>query len=292
MKSLTFSLFFLALFSVSTEASDFHSPRSAALGGAGHAGPLLNDAIYLNPSFTSFLPTYSISASFLLFSGPPVKTPLGDADYHGRYYNLSVQDGRTELFQAGVGYTVRENFNTLHIGASKSFIKKLGFGAGMKFFFPHKEGTSGAQDITLSTTWATTGWLQLALVADNMLQTERSKSFGLYREILIGSKINIMGIVMLYFDPHYTPDLPDSSLRFGHELGLEVTLLSDIFFRLGNFRNAKVPFQAGAHGRGYGIGIGWVAPKISLDYGISRVIESYEGLPRATAHTFGATVFF
>ena len=36
-------------------ASDYQSPRTAALGGAGHASPLLNDAIYLNPSFSSFM---------------------------------------------------------------------------------------------------------------------------------------------------------------------------------------------------------------------------------------------
>ena len=38
---------FAALFSTgSALATDYHSPRTAALGGAGRAGPLLNDSIY------------------------------------------------------------------------------------------------------------------------------------------------------------------------------------------------------------------------------------------------------
>src|SRR4051812_23643954 len=77
----------LGLFSGGIWASDFHSPRTAALGGAGHAGPLLNDGVYLNPSFASFLPSYSVSGNLLLFHGPD--GPNGDPSYHGRNYNVS-----------------------------------------------------------------------------------------------------------------------------------------------------------------------------------------------------------
>ena len=50
--------FTLLLGSAPGWAADFQSPRTAALGGAGHAAPMLNDAIYLNPSFVSFMPSY------------------------------------------------------------------------------------------------------------------------------------------------------------------------------------------------------------------------------------------
>src|SRR5689334_537537 len=93
---------------VSANASDFHSPRTAALGGAGHAGPLLNDAIYLNPSYASLLPAYSISANYVAFRGTET-LPDDSHPYSGNNFNLSVQDGHTEAFQAGLGYTRRDS---------------------------------------------------------------------------------------------------------------------------------------------------------------------------------------
>ena len=86
-------------------SSDFQSPRTAALGGAGHAGPVLNDAIYLNPSFTAFLQSYGLAINYIRALRPAPHP----------HYNLSVLDGRSELFQAGVGYTRREHNNFIHI---------------------------------------------------------------------------------------------------------------------------------------------------------------------------------
>src|SRR5947209_4004303 len=92
----------LGSFGLSAQGSDFQSARTAALGGAGHAGPMLNDAIYLNPSYASFLPTYAIGGNWVTFNGK-------DDHFKGRAANLTVQDGRNEYFQAGVGYTLRED---------------------------------------------------------------------------------------------------------------------------------------------------------------------------------------
>jgi hypothetical protein len=63
--------------------------------------------------------------------------------------------------------------------------------------------------------------------------------------------------------------------------------MSDFFLRMGAFKNSMIPTQS-AYGRGYGTGLGWVAPRIALDLGIERALE-----PRAsTATTFGATIYF
>src|SRR5690606_36618254 len=102
--TLLLSAGFLFL-SSTTWGSDFHSPRSSALGGSGRAGPLLNDAITLNPSFCSFLPAYSFSANYSFYEGPGYQTPAGPNSHSGHVYNLSIQDGRTELLQAGVSLT-------------------------------------------------------------------------------------------------------------------------------------------------------------------------------------------
>jgi len=285
---LCFLSFFLSFISASF-AADFHSPRTAGLGGAGHAGPILNDAIYLNPSYTSFLPTYSVSYSFLKFSSSD-ESFLTNPFPNGRYYNVSLLDGRSQLFQAGVGYTVREDGSFIHFGASKSVVKRFGFGFGGKMFFNGSESTDSLRELTFSSTGIVSDAVQIALIVDNLLQSESSIEANLYRQIIFGSKINIMDIVIAYIDPHYTPDLPDES-TWGYEVGLEFTMLKDIFFRLGYFKNSVVPFIS-ERGRGVSTGIGWFGPKLSLDYAFTRVLERSSGLPNASSHTLGFTLYF
>jgi hypothetical protein len=250
-------------------ASDYHSPRTAALGGSGHAGPLLNDSILLNPSFTSFLPTYSIGVNYL----------------NGTNYSVSIQDGRSEFFQAGVAYSRREDGSFIHVGASKNVVRRLGFGLGAKAYF-NNQTRQVSKDMTFSASGIPTDWLQTALIIDNLLETSSGKEQGLYREYILGIKCNIMGIVLAYFDPHYTPSLLIGE-RWGYETGLEFVMFSDLYLRFGNFLNSTIPFQA-IRGRGYGVGLGWVAPRLSLDYALSRPI-----VPKLeTVHTIGTTLYF
>ena len=108
--------------------------------------------------------------------------------------------------------------------------------------------------------------------------------FGLYREFILGTKLNAMGIVLVYFDPHLTPNAPDS---FGHEAGLEFPLGSDFFLRLGSFRNANVP-AANIRGTGYAMGVGWVAPASSFDFGFQRMISPV----LCNVYSFSITGFF
>src|SRR5690348_2766114 len=83
----------LAFATSTAVASDFHSPRTDALGGAGHASPLLGDAIYLNPSFTSFIQTHSLSLNYLVYGAGQTNSPYGVIDYYGHNINVSVLDG-------------------------------------------------------------------------------------------------------------------------------------------------------------------------------------------------------
>ena len=281
MRKIVISLIILSGYSL--QASDFHSPRTLALGGSGHAGPLLNDAIFLNPSYSSFLPTYSMGMNYLAFSGDTSST--NDPVSKGKNYSFSIQDGRSELFQAGAAYTVRGDGKFVHIGASKSFVNRFGFGLGGKFFFNDKDHTAG-RDASFSTTSVLAEWMQASLIVDNIFETNEGKNRGLYREYTLGLKLNGKSMVMGYVDPHLCPNSSDGK-KYGYEAGVEFVMMSDFFLRLGMFKNASIPFQA-ARGRGYGAGVGWIAPRISFDYGFSRVIEP----AIATVHAMGATVYF
>ncbi|MCM2279115.1 MAG: hypothetical protein NDJ89_13650 [Oligoflexia bacterium] len=270
---------------MNTYASDFHSPRTAALGGAGHAGPILNDAIYLNPSYVSFLPSYSLAFNFQWFDGGGT-LPSGESELHGRTWNLSIQDGRSELFQAGAAYTHRDNGNFIHVGASKAVVNRMGLGLGWKFFRPLDGSRAGIHDAIFSTTVLAASWLQVVGIVDNLFESEEGRRYGLYREFILGAKANVMGIALIYFDPHHTPNLPEGA--WGHELGIEFTPYTDFFIRFGNFRNAALPHLDQLRGHGYGFGLGWISPRISFDYGLSRVLSG----PAYTVHSAGATLYF
>lgn len=270
-------------------SADTMSPRTAALGGAGHAGPNLADSIFLNPSYASFLPSYSFAYYFLSYAGQAQITSSGSTPTHGRNYAAVVHDGRSQLFQAGVGYSAREDGQFIHFGASRKAIENLGFGIGGKAFFNNDTTIGTVIDSSFSTTFIADSWLQLALVVDNIIQSSKARQSGLYREIIIGAKANLEGIVLAYFDPHWVPDLPSNAIGF--EAGLEFPFFTDLYFRLGTFKNSKISF-VNTRGRGYSIGIGWMAPKISIDYALYRVLATEGTVSATNAHVFGASVYF
>ena len=282
MKSSKISTFLAFLtflnFPALSRASDYLTPRMAALGGSGRAGPLLNDSIFLNPSFASLLPTFSLALNYSALRQP-----------EGRNYSVSIQDGRSELFQAGVAYTVREENSSVHFGVSKSTLRKLGFGVSGKLFFEKLPGGSQrmSHEVVLSTTYVPLPWFQAALVVDNALESARSLDQGLYREVALGVKFNVDKIVLVYVDPHVTPSL-ESSARYGHEAGLEFVMLSDFFLRIGNFRNSAIPYLGAARGNGWGTGFGWIGPRFSIDYGLSRALTPTLG----SNHSMGMAFYF
>ncbi len=262
--------------------SDFQSPHVMGLGGAGHATPILNDSIYLSPSFTSFNRYRALAANYLWHYSDPINST--DSQYKGQMYNVSILDGNPEsLFQAGVGFTKRGDASFIHIGASKSIIGRLGVGIGSKFIFP--SGTlSRYFDGTLSFSGLATAWLQASFNVDNLF--ESAAQLGYFREYTLGTRFSIGEIVALYIDPHWVPTNTDSN-KFGYEAGLEFTILTDFYLRLGKFGNSVVPFQ-GIRADGFGAGVGWMGPKLSIDYGLSRPVSPIA----AIAHSFGLSVFF
>lgn len=267
--------FFSALSSL---AADFHSARTAALGGAGHAGPMLTDAIFLNPAYASFIPN-------TIFSGS-----MGSPDGRSPTYSVAIQDGHGDFaFQAGFAYTRRADVNLLSFGASKSFIKRMGFGLGGKWVVPTSPDQPQFADSTLSFSTFFSDWLQVSATIDNLIQLQAASTAGFYREIVIGSKVNLLGIALVYIDPHWTPALP-AQYAWGVEGGLELPILKDFFLRAGLFKNANLP-QMLTRGDGFGLGAGWLAPRLAIDYGFQRALSDWKG-GSAFVHQVSMSVFF
>jgi hypothetical protein len=287
LKAIVFIGFF-SFFAPGQSWADFRSPRTVALGGAGRANPLLNDAIYQNPSFASFLPNYSWSGNF---------KALGEG--RGRAYSISALDGRSELFQAGLGFQVRDLYSSLHFGASTKINPTVTVGAGAKFFFSKDSSSfSSFRDFSVSASWVPLNWLQLAAVAENLDRTPEMSSLGMERELILASKVRIAEKVMLYADPHFklgeslrasatALQGPLSGLLTGYEVGAEMGVLKDFYFRLGAFKNALL-LDIRNRGNGFGYGFGWVSGKISFDFGVEHTLTPVDQV----THTSGATVFF
>jgi hypothetical protein len=282
MRHILTLIFFL---SIPALASDFQSARTAGLGGAGHAAPMLTDSIYLNPSFTPFLHAQVGSFNYGFYKGGD-EQPDGSRSIHGKLWNVSVQDGRNELFEAGVGFTKREDSKYINFGASKMVMEKLGVGLGGKVILPNSGNGSQAQDFNISGTFVATDWAMVSFMADNLVDSQGMKNQNFYREFTLGTKFNIKNLMLIYVDPHYAKNAPGSD--FGYENGVELTPFTDLFIRLGMFRASNIPELQNSRGRGYGFGVGWVGPKLSLDYGLKRTLEPVQN----NTHNVGMTVYF
>ena len=256
-------------------AVEYQSPRTLALGGSGRAAPLLNDAIYLNPSYASFTPVYAVSGGYEWFNG-------------GHNYNASVQDSLTELFQGGVGYTRREQNSALNFGASKQVIRRLGIGIGAKIIFDNNTGKT-TNNYSFSTSFIATEWMYSSLVVDNVLEYQGDRDRNLYRTIFIPFKFRPTKSIELFVDPLYSPSYT-AGPKAGVSLAVEFALMADFYFRMGKFINGEVTYL-NTRGDGFGIGAGWIGPKINIDYGMSRTLSADSNNPLTTIQSVAFTMF-
>jgi len=275
-------------------ASDFHSPRTAALGGAGHASPLLNDAILLNPSFAAFLnDRVSAGFSYQNFEAPSVDSSTQpEGEFSGRSYQVSLQDGRSPLFEAGVAYTRNPVGSSVHIGAARTFVQQFGFGVGAKLLF-NEERTVMDPNYSLSITGSLFQEIQFSITADNLINNLGRRSRGLLEEYTLGTKINIMDLLLFYIDPHYFPDPQVEQSDWGLEAGVEIVLMNDLFLRFGRYTNSQIPWilnsglSANPYGKGYGMGLGWLGPKISFDFSFARTSLPFS----SSSYNMSATLY-
>jgi hypothetical protein len=259
----------------SASGVEYQSPRTLGLGGAGRAAPLLNDAIYLNPSHASFTPIYSLYTGYNRFDG-------------GRNYNVSVLDSRTELFQAGLGYTVREGDAVVNVGASKQVLERFGVGLGSKLLIG-RNGANRISELTFSTSFIALPWMYTSLIIDNLIEDQARLRRSLYRTAYLAFKFIPARKVEFFVDPLYSPSYTQGK-KAGYSAGMELGMLEDFYLRLGRFVDGEVA-HLGTRGTGYGFGLGWIGPKLNVEYGMSRTLSVHQGSP-GTAHSGAMTVFF
>jgi hypothetical protein len=255
---------------------EYQSARTLALGGAGRAGPFLTDAIYLNPSFASYTPIYTLSGGYNSFQS-------------GRNYNFSVQDSRSEFLQAGAGFTKREQNLAVNIGASKAFAKRYGVGVATKLILDN--GTNHmTSDFLVSGSILATSWLYATLVVDNLVANTAQTSRNLDRTAFVALKLIAAHKIEFYLDPFYSPAYSHGN-KAGYSVGIEIGMLEDLYLRMGKYQDAEVT-HLNTRGNGFGMGLGWIGPKLNLEYAMNRTLSSHAGNSMTTSHSTGATIYF
>jgi hypothetical protein len=217
----------------------------------------------MNPAMIALLPAYSVSVTQENSSGPDNTEP------QGLIQNVSIQDGTNTLFAAGVGYTRKTYGREVNVGASTRVFKTYGIGVGGKFLFG-SDSRESAQDATLSATGQTLPWLETGLIIDNLIESNQTKAWNQYREVIAGLKFNVQKILLIYADPHVIPGKPGDT--FGYEIGAELPLMSDLYVRGGLNKNSFQPVLGG-YGHGHGFGLGWSSPRMSIDLALTRTFE-------------------
>jgi len=198
-----FSLFHFLLPIQNSLGSDFQSPRTTGLGGAGHAAPFLTDAIYLNPSHLYLLPFFGAGASYLYHEAGFFPSTTGTAV--GSNYNLSVMASSRQLpVQFGAGYTRRDDGTLIHFAASFGLWDRFSLGVGAQFLTTPSGNLIGSPDMGLSMSMTVSTSFRLALVADHVLGALQSNGF--LTEIILGSKWQITPEWSFLVDPHFGTD--------------------------------------------------------------------------------------
>ena len=279
MKILTLTPLAIALFFLGNASSfglEYESPRTLGLGGAGRAAPLLNDAIYLNPSHGSFTPVYSLFGGYTGYNS-------------GRNYNFSIQDSRTEVFQAGAGFTKRDQNIAINVGASKMIVQRLGIGIGTKILLDNNTNHT-TTDLLVSSSFIALPWMYTSMIVDNLIENSSSVNRNLYRTGFLAFKFMPANKVEIFVDPFYSPSYGNGN-KAGYSAGLELGVLEDFYLRMGKFQDAEIPHM-NTRGSGFGTGLGWIGPKVNFEYAMSRALTSHSSAATNTAHSGSMTVFF
>ena len=240
---------------------------------------MLNDSIYLNPSYSSFLP---ITSTAFAFGSARTEDGLN----YNYPMNASIMDGHKDtFFQAGVGFTRLAQGNYFHVGASKSPSQRTGLGVGTKFFMPAGTTNQMVIEPSASFTFNITSWIQSSVTVDNIIESSQAQSYGMHREVTLGTKTSVMDIFAAYIDPHWAPALGGGA--WGYEAGLEFPCFRDLYLRAGLFHQSHIPYL-NTRGDGWSVGAGWTAPRISFDYAMSRTTTPEP----ATQHLGAVSIFF
>lgn len=249
-------------------------PRTLALSGNMTARINLNESIYYNPASSAHSRCMSIDGGIAWNNIPSI-------DGRSDTYFVNALDTESGMFGGGVGYAKR----SISSGGSEWEIKgvinklmlanRLGLGIGISYL---SYSQLGQKDRNFNTNfgllWLLTPKSIFGATAYNLLGDSRG----------INTRSLAFGFRQTFWD-FFSIDL-DLEHRFRKKImyggALELLYNNGIMITLSGKRNQFL------HNSYWGMGLGYVGPKISLIYGTMNAITA----PYSFAHSFSLRVFF
>lgn len=270
---------FVSLQFYSTHASDYQSPRTLSLGGSGHASALQIDPIAMNMSQAAFLPAYQVSAAFQKYKGND-----DSQEPRGRVSTFGILDGNETTTPMGVFYSRRAEGAILALGIAHKINENFSVGLSGKTTLKSSRNRIN-RDFSTSATYRLSSQFQFAFITDNVIANkDRAAPWNQYREYTVGTRYSPMNGVIFYADPHYTPSIEKN---WGWEAGAEFATFADLFLRVGRSVRSYQSHLS-RYGSSLGYGLGYVGPRIALDFAISHA----EANAKTRSLVASATIMF
>lgn len=249
-------------------------PRSLALSGDMAARINLNESLYFNPASSAHSKCFSIDGGYAWqhYSGLPSRLD--------NYY-INAVDTENEMFGGGIGYVKRTMGTAEREWEFRGLINKLlfgnrlGFGVGVSYL---SHTYLGQNNHNLN---ADIGFL-LLLTKKTILGANANNLFGDNNDI--NTRSIDLGI------RHTLWDFFSASFNFEHRFSkkIKATGALEMLYKNGIMVAVSAQRNQETQNSFWGLGVGYVAPKMSVLYGTMNSI-SY---PYSFMHSFSLRVFF
>lgn len=260
------------------EVMDFKSPRVLSLAGNGRGGPLLTDTIHQNPAMLGFQQVQAFQASYSWLNVTPIVPSVSQ-----RAINFSVVDGRNEYAVAGVSLTRKPDIDLISIGVAKKLTDWISIGGSAKRYNTRPAyrdivgdhtGYDGGLSVAISSPAEVTYVpVQVGISLDNIVRRNTDEPFMGGRKIGVGVKTNLKNILSVYAD--YTESLGKQTLtQPSYGIAAELALGADFFARGG---------ISGFEKKSWGLGGGWMGPKLGINYGYQKRTSPREGFEHSVS---------
>ncbi len=264
------TVFFAILISLSANA--YEGPVSSAMGGSGRSSIIPGETT-LNPAAIAHIRGYHVTASYQDYTFEPTgKAAILRASF--------VDSNEDNMVPAAFTYGKNAEDQEFHLGVSKFIFRSLALGIEIeRYISDPKVGYRHIEnDISIGALYAiTTDW-GVGLVGRNLLRTNLA---ALDQSVAIASSYAFGKIARVQFDyllPMQNNDQKKSIIMMGVESHFVHEFPLRTGFRRDNLRNTTF-WTAGA---------GWVGPKIALNYGFEKNVNS----SREAGHSIDVRVYF
>jgi hypothetical protein len=248
----------LLIGNVHANVHEFETTHMKSMGGAGIAGILAEESAFNNPAPLAFFTTSSVYAQ-------KDKSALGSAT------GFVLADGNPEI-SGSISYVKQEedDFRRSRWGLSMSTPTSKNSSAGVSI-------RKTTDDKISSHT--STKYYQAVLGVDHIISEQFSvgvvaydpfKSKGGETKAMIGMQYLLMDYIVgvVDFGGNYTKDTFSKSLIY--KGALQVTVLNDVFLRVGTFTDKE------KSEKGTGMGLAWIQPRLSFAFAQKNFTTSME----------------